>query len=101
MSLGNIGRFAWLAPAVLYLCLALRLSYLYFLGHTPTAFDALGILSLPSSLAAHALTSLFIGEAHGSGAAISSFLIMAVCGVIQYLILGFILREAFERFDSR
>jgi hypothetical protein len=99
VSLGNIGRFVWIAPAALYLCLALRLSYLYVFRHTPTAFDALGIMSLPSSLAAHALTSLFIGQAHGSGAAIGSFLIMAACGVVQYLILGFILREAFERFD--
>lgn len=103
MFLGKFTRVAWLMPAALYICLILRMLYLCAFEHK-NAFDVLyvfGILSLPSSLLAHAITSAVIGEVHGYGGITGAFAIMAICGVAQYLVLGLLVREGIKEFLAK
>jgi hypothetical protein len=92
MFLGRMRRLLWLAPTAGYMCLVSRLTYLFAFRHATGAFDALAIVSLPSSLLAQLITDLLLGDANGGAAVVGSFTIVVICGIAQYLAIGLVLR---------
>jgi hypothetical protein len=60
-----------------------------------------GILSFPSSLISKEVSECLLGDVYVSRTLVGSFIIMAFFGILQYILVGLLLREMFGDFFGK
>ena len=92
MSLGKKFQSAVFAiPALAYLAFSLRMAYLFYIEKNAEAIGVLGIFSIPSSL----LAKFLQGDADASvwnRSLSNEFVFIVVLGLVQYLVIGMLLK---------